>query len=126
MKTLISITLLLLSPLVTAQEKDVWSCQGIKSSGFLWRAGEWIEHTFYTENYLLTVDGMNSSLRDNGIDIPMECRTNLSFHYCSSLTSLFVLKSTTGRGGYSTVSGVIQNGNGADSIAAVVLQCNKF
>lgn len=109
----------------TAREKEVWDCQGTKSAGFSWRAGEWIERTFYTENYLLAVDGMNSSLRDNGIDKPMECRTTGSFHRCSSFTDLFVLKLTTGRAGYSTISGIIQSGDGADSIAASVLQCSK-
>ncbi|PCJ23623.1 MAG: hypothetical protein COA96_11275, partial [SAR86 cluster bacterium] len=97
-----SIILLLLSPSVTAQEKEIWACQGTKSTGFSWRTGEWIEQTFYTQAYELTVDGVNSRLRDNGVDKPMECSTNLSILSCSSFTSLLVLKSTTGRGAYST------------------------
>ncbi|PCI76019.1 MAG: hypothetical protein COB20_11525 [SAR86 cluster bacterium] len=110
----------------TAREKEVWSCQGTNSTGFSWSADELIEQEFYAENYLLTVDGMNSILRVNGTDEPMECRTVGSFHRCSSFTNLVVLKLTTGRGAYSTVSGVIQKGDGADSIVATVLQCSKF
>jgi len=120
------ILLIFFSTSATAREKELWSCQGTNSTGFSWSAGELLEQEFYAENYLLTVNGMNSSLRVNGVDELMECRTVGSFHRCSSFTNLVVLKLRTGRGAYSTISGVIQKGDGADSIVATVLQCSKF
>lgn len=126
MNKLIAITLLLLSTLVFAQEKQIWACQGTKSTGFSLIAGEWLEQTIYTEDYELTVNGLNSVLRENGVDQPLECRTNLSIHSCSSFTSLLVLKSTTGIGGYSKISGVIKNGSADEPITTSMLQCAKL
>jgi len=126
MKKLVLITLLLLSPTITAQEREVWTCESNESAGFSFIGNEWVKQEVHSEYYLLTVDGSNSNLRNNGLDMPMECVTNLSFYSCSNFTDLFVLKSTTGRAGYSTVNGIVQNGDGSDSIAAAVLQCTRF
>ena len=72
------------------------------------------------------MDGLNSSLRENGVDQPIECRTRLSIHSCSSFTSLLVLKSTTGLGGYSKISGVTKNGTADEPITTSMLKCTKL
>ena len=82
MKKLTTLVLLLLSPLVTAQEKEIWTCLSSKINGYE-TGDEWREQAISPNTYVLTLDGENSILREEFqfpqpgfIDHPFYCEVN--------------------------------------------------
>jgi hypothetical protein len=53
MKKLTTLVLLLIAPLVIAQEKEIWACQQIVATGFDWNEGKWEVANFSVPNFLL-------------------------------------------------------------------------
>lgn len=119
------ILLLLVASMADGQEKQIWACQETQSTGLSSQNDVWEKKSFYANNFMLTLNGANSSLRDAGADYPMECSYLASYYSCASFTKLFILKASTGFAAYSTLGGAVRHEKGEDSLVVSVLQCVK-
>ena len=61
MKKLTTLILLLLSPLVMAQEKQIWACQQVAGTLLNRESDSWESYALNPVPILLTVDGENST-----------------------------------------------------------------
>ena len=115
-----------------AQEKQVWACQEIMSGmGFVYKDGAWVETSFASVNYLVTIDGSNSKYGHSGEQYSTNCEnfTNKPTpHFrCSDTTGGTVLLNPD------TKLAVISEGLGGilmdeyrDTVQIRLLQCTKF
>ncbi len=130
MKKLTTLILLLLSPMVTAQEKEIWACQETEAVGLFWENGEWVKKGVNTANWLLTVDGANSSMKLRGKDFSMECSNHRSasgaYYSCTDGNWTIVLNPATGDAGFSRMLGAINSSPFKDFAGVSVAQCTKF
>lgn len=133
MKKLTTLILLLLSPLVIAQDKEVWACQGTDGNGFLRESGQWKRTGFSKEDALVTIDGNNSIIEQYEIDYPFDC--NLIIHptvpnyiACNRMngSSQFVLNPDTGKAGLSKILHAITIPESFGNINIQLFQCTKF
>lgn len=131
MEKLLAITLLLLSPVVVAQEKAVWICQTTVSTGLFWENENWTASATTPEQYLLTLDGDNSSMRIDEFDVPMECGGGYGvmeglYQTCVGRQVTIFLSPFSGKAGMSTLRGSLQSGESRDTVLISVLQCTKL
>ena len=63
MRMITLVCLMLVSTPLAAQEKEIWACQGIDSTGFEWRDGKWEVANFVSRNYLITIGSRPSFIR---------------------------------------------------------------
>lgn len=119
-----------------AQEKQVWACQGIfdGTTGFSWENGKWVNSLFNERNILVTIDGSNAVIKDNGTDFHFFlCTATSSFAVndalvsCSNGNSLFLLNPESGQAGYSRLLGAANSDREyRDSVATALYECTKF
>jgi hypothetical protein len=138
MKKLITLVFLFIPFLVSAQEKEVWACQGNDSNGFDWDGNKWQRMGFGTHNVLFTINGTNGSLKLDGHDYTyLVCShhflgaTSDPFLSCSddSVALQFVINPDTGDAALSQLLGVVPSKAYAslrDSLAILQFQCVKF
>lgn len=132
MRIITAIALMLVSTLLSAQEREVWACQSIDSIGFRWEDGNWKGTLFNDANILVTLDGENSTLKLEGFDYRVECSQAESFLFplywsCSDNTTLFVLNPETGQAGYSSLFGALDPDRASrDTVFTALYQCTKF
>ena len=132
MKKLTTLILLLLSPLVVAQEKQIWACQDTDSTGLFWRNGAWESSDITSNQYLFTLDGRTSILKPSNFDFGINLNCNYEsvdgYWFCSDhfLAHSFIFDAATGKAGHSSLLGAIQSGVMRDSTSVSTLQCTKF
>ena len=131
-KTLLFAAALVCSGAV-AQEKEIWACQGIfdGATGFIWENGKWVNTLFNESNILVTIDGSNSVIKEDGNDYPYVCRATSSvvgaLVSCSSNNSLFLLNSESGQAGWSNLLGAADpDKEQRDTVTAALFECTKF
>ena len=59
---------------VSAQERSVWTCRDSNTNGLRWDDRRWVDSDFRRSNFVLTLNGLESSLSINGQDTYLECR----------------------------------------------------
>ena len=116
-----------------AQEKEIWACQGIfdGATGFSWENGKWVNTLFNESNILVTIDGSNSVIKEDGSDFPYECRATSSIVgalvSCSSKYGFFLLNSESGHAGWSNLFGAaMPDRERRDSVTTALFECTKF
>ena len=114
-----------------AQEKQIWACQEIMSGqGFVYKDGAWAATSFARENYLITVDGLNSKYGSNGQQFSTNCEEGFfaTPHIrCSDATGgTVLLNPTTKLAVISEGLGGIRTGENRDTVSIRLLQCTKF
>ena len=117
-----------------AQEKEIWACQLTKGALLSWEDGsswEIYQLSSANSNILLTVDGVNSQMKNElSGDVAMTClEVNLDRVSCStSITGseYILLDRTTGKAGRSFLAGAVQSGSRRDSVSAAAYDCTKF
>ena len=130
MRTIIIGVLLLVSTPISAQDKEIWACQGTNSSGFTWQNSQWQQSMFAPENYILTIDGESFELKASA-DWPMSCHVSeLDIATCHDLLGqVIVLSKTSGKAVMGSFFGglIDQTEEAASSIVGVqTMQCTKF
>ena len=131
-KTLLFAAALVCSGAV-AQEKEIWACQAILggTAGFKWENGKWVNAPFNEINMLVTIDGSNSVIKEDGFDYPFACRATSSIVgalvSCSSKNSFFVLNSESGQAGFSNLFGAADpDREQRDTVTTALFECTKF
>ena len=117
-----------------AQEKEVWACQGIfdGKTGFSWKNGKWVDSLFNERNILVTIDGSNSVIKDDGTDFRYECTATSSvvrgaLVSCRDGSSFFLLNSESGHAGWSNLFGAAKpDRERRDSVTTALFECTKF
>ena len=131
MKKLLTLTLLILSPLIVAQEKEIWACQQTEVAGLIWGNGSWTPGDFGLTQFLFTIDDSTASMKLLGTDFTFRCDIGLEngvvIHNCSNTWGgmNFILNPETGQAGFSALSGALQDDN-KDTMITSVVQCTKF
>ena len=116
-----------------AQEKQVWACQEItKGQGFSYKDGAWVEASFTSLNYLVTIDGSNSKYGHSGKEYTTNCEltpdyaANLHFRCGDNTGGTVLLNPDTKLAVISEgLGGIIMNAN-RDTVSIRLLQCTKF
>jgi len=133
MKKLLLLAAALACSGAVAQEKEIWACQGIfdGATGFIWENGQWVNSLFNESNILVTIDGSNSVIKEDGNDYPYVCRATSSvvgaLVSCSSNNSLFLLNSESGQAGWSNLLGAADpDKEQRDTVTAALFECTKF
>ena len=62
---------------VAAQERSVWTCRDSNSNGLRWDDRRWVDAEFRTSNFVLTLNGPDSSLSINGQSTFLECKVSV-------------------------------------------------
>jgi hypothetical protein len=114
-----------------AQEKEVWACQEIiRGEGFVYKDGAWVETTFASLNYLVTIDGSNSKYGHSGKEYNTNCELTpyADPHFrCSDNTGgTVLLNPDTKLAVISEGLGGIVMGEYRDTVQIRLLQCTKF
>jgi len=131
MKKLTTLILLLLSPLVMAQEKQVWACQMEAGSQLSWRDGGWNLRGVSPRTILFTINTDNTAkAKESGVDseLYLKC-VKSSWLSClgDSDSTHYLFDSETGKLGVSYLLGAVSTSeNNRDSIASVSFNCTKF
>ncbi len=73
---LLSLTALLYCQ-VSAQEGSVWTCRDSNNNGLRWNDRRWVDAEFRNSNFVLTLNGLESSVAVNDQEIYLECRTSV-------------------------------------------------
>ncbi len=117
MRNLLILVALSWSVAAVAQEPEVWACLDSRSSGLQWDNRRWVQTSFRSSNFILTMSGARSSISVNGDSIDLECAVSIipQVVRCHDILGIQLLFNTvTHVGTYSSiVGGVI--GPGADS-----------
>ena len=132
-KLLTTIILLLLSPLVMAQEKQVWACQQEAGTMLNWKNNRWEQSLITSHNILLTFnsDGTGLAKHSNSLEtVIFECEEN-AIGEKSCLGGLFkashyFFNSLNGKLGLSGLLGAVESKDRRDSITAFSFNCTKF
>lgn len=77
----------------SAQIGSVWTCRDSNNNGLSWDDRRWIDAEFRNSNFVLTLNGLDSSLSVNGQEIYLECRTSVipEIINCSDLLGTHLL-----------------------------------
>ena len=129
MKKLTTLILLLLSPLVIAQEKEVWACVQVKGAQINWENGSWERSGVTPESLLLTIDGVNSSYKQGDYN-PWKLNCSLGDGRVSCVSrnigDHIYLDPASGKMGISFLGGALDTGDTRDSVSAQIYNCTKF
>ena len=129
MKKLTTLILLLLSPLVIAQEKQIWTCQQVAGTQLIWENDAWRQMGAEPIPMLLRLGGKYSSYRMSEEERPLECSkaSNGKVSCLDSLGSkLIYIDRTSGKMGRSTLFGAAEAGNSRSALATEVYNCAKL
>lgn len=129
MRKLITLALILLSPMVVAQEKQIWACQQVEGTLLDWEDGRWKMFGVSPMPLLLTIDGAYSSFKKGDIDVGLACNTtSMMTVSCLDNGQAYHLyfDPSTGKLGYSFLAGALQTGDQRDSVSASIYNCTKF
>jgi hypothetical protein len=114
-------------------QADVWACQEIESSGLKWANGKWESVSFEPKNYLLRIDGANSSYQEDGETYPLVCEVSYVmarstvYENCQGIVKeTFLLNISNGLGSYMSALGGLFLETPRDSLVVSALQCTKF
>ena len=61
----------------SAQERSVWTCRDSNNNGLRWDDRRWVDAEFRNSNFVLTLNGPESSISVNGQDTYLECTTSV-------------------------------------------------
>jgi len=140
MRMITLVCLMLVSTLLAAQEKEIWACQGIDSTGFIWRDGKWEGANFVSNNYLITIGSRPSFLRElagetfdatvkliDGREYDFKCQSYDAGSSCINKFALaFHLNTVTGKGAFTRMFGSTNEDVERDSVSVELFQCTKF
>jgi len=129
---------LMLSPIASAQEAEVWACQSIEAAGFNWQTEEgyrWESTQLAAADMRLTIAGTNSFYNLDSLDIPLICEefdgpTPEKFVSCVRGNNLaydfLVLNVTHGQAALSLLGGAItSNTFYRELVTTTLYQCIK-
>ena len=131
MKKLTTLILLLLSPLVIAQEKEIWACQQIAGTMLKWEGSSWKSTGLAGIPLLLTLDGENSSFKMGDRVVRLTCSTTRGRLSCLNVikSAHILMDLNSGRMGMSSLFGAVmaaEEDSYKDSIDAEAFNCTKF
>ena len=129
MKKLPALILLLLSPLVLAQEKQIWTCPQVAGTQLTWENGAWRQVRIEPTRILLRLGGKYSSYRMSEEERLLDCSEAISgkISCLDSLGStLIYIDPTSGKMGRSTLFGAVQAGDSKSALATEVYNCTKL
>lgn len=123
---LMSATLLSVCGLAYGQA-EVWACQSIKEAGLKWENSQWVTTAFLSQNYLITIDGDNSTYSINGRSVSTACHAEWFGVRCNNDSGGTILLNTnTGLGGISVLLGGLVTPTSTDNLSVAAIQCTKF
>jgi hypothetical protein len=129
MKKLPALILLLLSPLVLAQEKQIWTCPQVAGTQLTWENGAWRQVRIEPTRILLRLGGKYSSYRMSEEERLLDCSEAISGKI-SCLdplgSTLIYIDPTSGKMGRSTLFGAVQAGDSKSALATEVYNCTKL
>ena len=129
MKKLPALILLLLSPLVLAQEKQIWTCPQVAGTQLTWENGAWRQVGIEPTPILLRLGGKYSSYRMSEEERLLDCSEAISGKI-SCLdplgSTLIYIDPTSGKMGRSTLFGAVQAGDSKSALATEVYNCTKL
>lgn len=129
MKKLTTLILLLLSPLVIAQKKQIWTCPQVAGTQLTWENGAWRQVGIEPTPILLRLGGKYSSYRMSEEERLLDCSKVLSgkISCLDSLGStLIYIDPTSGKMGRSILFGAVQSGDSRSALAAEAYNCTKL
>jgi hypothetical protein len=129
MKKLTTLILLLLSPLVIAQEKQIWTWPQVAGTQLTWENGAWRQVGIEPTPILLRLGGKYSSYRMSEEERLLDCSEVLSgkISCLDSLGStLIYIDPTSGKMGRSILFGAVQSGDSRSALAAEAYNCTKL
>jgi hypothetical protein len=129
MKKLTTLILLLLSPLVIAQEKQIWTCPQVAGTQLTWENGAWRQVGIEPTPILLRLGGKYSSYRMSEEERLLDCSEVLNgkISCLDSLGStLIYIDPTSGKMGRSILFGAVQSGDSRSALAAEAYNCTKL
>jgi hypothetical protein len=115
-------------------QATVWACQTLQAAGMSWTNGKWETGSFENKpNYLLRIDGADSSYQEDGETYPLVCESSILsvratlYENCRGVVNeTFFINIENGLATYmSTIGGIILE-NQRDSLIVSALQCTKF
>ena len=110
-----------------AQEKEVWACQVTDSTGFAFKDDNSITTPFKKSNYLLTIDGANSAVKEGEDDTDLDClESPYGWVSCVSHEHARYISTSrvNGLGSYANTGGSTIRGPFTASLQ--LIQCTKF
>jgi len=115
-------------------QATVWACQTLKAAGMSWENGHWETSSFnFRPNYLLRIDGTNSSYQEDGETYTLVCESSFLsvratfYENCRGVVNeTFLINSENGLATYMSTIGGIISGNQRDGLIVSALQCTKF
>ena len=110
---------------------EVWACQTVRAAGLSWENQQWVVSSFVSRNYLLRLEGENSSYAEDGTTYPTECNSDFygsnRVRCHDNFGGTLIFDTQTGQGGLSFLIGAVTESNAyKDSIVVRALQCTKF
>jgi hypothetical protein len=130
MNKLTTLILLLLSPLVMAQEKQVWACQQVAGTLLNWESDSWESYALNPVPILLTVDGENSTFKQGDAETSLICSGSNEFEFSCVSNPIpafhLLIVPATGKMGVSFLYGAIGEAVEKDTISAAAFNCTKF
>lgn len=81
---------------VSAQERSVWTCRDSNNTGLRWDDRRWVDSEFRRSNFVLTLNGLESSISVNGQSTFLECKISVvpEIINCSDLLGTHLLFNT--------------------------------
>jgi hypothetical protein len=117
----------------SAQEREIWACQGVESAGLDWENGSWKVTRFIAEPLLLTIDGANSNWkRGSGSERNAICTDRFETVSCVASvlgTEVVALNREQGLAAHSFLGGGVMSPSASgerDSISVSAYNCSKF
>lgn len=113
-----------------AQEKQVWACQQTDSTMLEWENGSWNSYRVAPVPLLLTIDGLNSRVKEGDKESEYACSILVPIDKISCLditqSSHIYLDRITGKMGTSLLYGATLTGDRRDTVSAHLYNCTKF
>ena len=125
---LVLLALIVFPPVFAAEERNIWSCEGVSSIGFFWQGGSWSNQSYAPTNYFFTVgSGGDATLIFSGYQWTFENCVSSNIIRCSTdLGNAIVMNLSTGQGAVSSIvaAAVPPAGEDANTFMERV-QCNQ-
>ena len=116
---------------LAAQAQEVWACFDSRISGLEWQVRGWGQLTGRPSNFVLTLNGRDSSISLNGESTLLDCELTIlpQIVRCQDILGIQLLFNTvTNLGTYSSIAGgVIRPGDDGirEDIQIKTFQCNR-
>ena len=121
--------MLLLSPLVIAQEKQIWKCQQEAGIQLIWENSAWRQMDVEPITMLLRLGGKYSSYRMSEEESLLDCSNTLNGKVScldSFGSKLIYIDPTSGKMGRTILLGAAEAGNSRSALATEAYNCAKL